>query len=272
MTKVALLVTGKLEALGLAECLGRVFPQAEFHVDMRLDGFTTSRVRNLGATRVPGLVDKLAAALVAAVDPGRDARRSDLAVAIDDLEVANLDQPEVVVEAFRDAVARHLYARWPSSARREAAAERVRGRASFHVLAPMTEAYFFGADDTLRAASVTAIPDLAPGVDLEAFTVVDAPFLAAPVDSAEWARPDRARHPKRYLKYLTGSAYRETQEGLAALKALDARALVQRSTNQLLFLRALLADIADGVDDNSLAFVDPCHPATRLGARVLRNA
>lgn len=71
MTRVALIVTGDLERLGLATSLGRLFPNAEFHFEMKVDGFTSRRVRNMGATKIRGLVDKMAEALVAAVDPGR---------------------------------------------------------------------------------------------------------------------------------------------------------------------------------------------------------
>jgi hypothetical protein len=273
MPRVALLVTGEMERRGLAASLQRVFPEVDFHVEMKLDGFTTGRVRNLGATTTLQVVDKLAGALVAAVDPGRGGKPTDLAIAVEDLEVGNLDQPGVVVQTFRDAVARHVDARWPSQARRDRALATLRERASFHLLAPMPEAYFFAAATPLAATGVTRTPELAPGVDLEEFTVVDPGYLAPATGSAEWATQDRNRHPKRYLQYLLDPLlYTETQEGLAALGCIDWASLTIACPTHLRFLRSLLLDLAYGLGQEARIPAGPEHPATAFRPNLLRNA
>lgn len=271
--RVALIVTGELERAALAASLQRVFPEHEFRVEMRFDGFTSQRVKNLGPTKVPGHVDKLAAALVAAVDPGRNGAPSDLAVLVDDLEIANLDQPDVVVATFRDAVERHVRAHWPSAARQDVSRERLRERASFHLLAPMIEAYFFGHAGSLDAAGAVTPPVLADGADLEDFTVVDAPYLDAPPAARTWARPDRARHPKSYLQYLIDPSmttrYREVKNGVDALDVLDWGGLARRDRTHLALLRSMLADLADALGHEAPQGV--LHPATARKAGLLRN-
>jgi hypothetical protein len=272
MTRVALIVTGELERRGLATSLSRLFPNSEFHIEMKVDGFTSPRVRNMGATAIPGLVDKMAAALVAAVDPGRNGTPSDLAVAVDDLEIANLDQPDIVVETFRDAVARHVEQAWQSDRRRAQARIRLRECASFHLLSPMTEAYFFGDRDVLTVLGIAERAELAAGVDIEEFTVVDSRYLATPRGPESWAKDNRARHPKHYLQYLTDGGYRETREGVAALGATRWEGLLANHPTHLRLLRSFLRDLAAGLGDETRVGPGPEHPATSLKWDVLRNA
>jgi hypothetical protein len=278
MLDVALIVTGELERLGLAEALTRVFPDARFRVEMRLDSFTSARVRSdlrapTGGT--PRLVDKLAAALAATVDPGRRGVAADYALVIEDLELANLDQPDVVVSEFRDAVSRHIDQRW-SGDRGARSRKKLRERASFHLLAPMLEAYFFGEPASLEAAGITATPQLESGVDLEAFSVVDPPYLSAAPGSASWAVANRHQHPKRYLEYLLGLAggpdprYRETIQGRAALLKTNFLTLIEPEPGHLRFARSLLHDLALALDQPLPAGI--VHPATARSSTVLRNA
>jgi hypothetical protein len=277
-SRIALIVTGELERLGLAQSLERAFPEAEFMVDSKRDSFTSGRVSILANPPIPALVDKLAAALVAAVDPGRNgARRPDRVVVVDDLEIVNLDQPEVVVEAFRQAVVRHVEGHWASETRREVARARLRESASFHLLAPMTEAYFFADAPALVAVGVKKMPVLAAGQDHEDFLVEDTGYLQ-PVDGAHsWARPDRAKHPKRYLQYLLDPAevvrYRETKQGLAGLQATHWRRVVPaRPPAQLRLLRSLLFDLAMGLGTDPAWIGASPHPATwQHPGGVLRN-
>jgi len=273
MTRVALIVTGRLEELALADSLNRVFPDTTFYVEKKLDCFTSSRVRDLGATRTPSLADKLAQSLVATVDPGRDGHPADLVLVVEDLEVANLDQPDVVVDVLRNAVARHIDAHWPSQARRERAHRRLRERASFHLLCPMTEAYFFGDRATLAAAGVTAQPRLEPDVDLESFSVVDTTYLSEPRGTKTWATENRRRHPKHYLQFLLEpDAYAETEHGRRALDQLDWSALVAAHASHLSFARSMLADLADALGLPAARFMGPRHPATARAPSILRNA
>ena len=100
--RVALIVTGELERAALHGSLHRAFPEHTFHVEAKLD----------------------------AVDPGRNGTASDLAMVVDDLEIANLDQPHVVVETFRDAVDRYVASAWATSSRCDRARALLRERAS----------------------------------------------------------------------------------------------------------------------------------------------
>lgn len=277
MAHVSLIVTGTLEEAGLASSLGRVFPEATFTVK-KLDSFTSVRARKLGATRTPLVVDKIAAELAAAVDPGRNGVPADLAIVVEDLEVDNLDQPEVVVEVCRDAVERHVEHVWPSLARREKGRERLKDRASFHLLSPMIEAYFFADPAWLAAAGVTAASQLAAGKDLEDFVVADATYLEAPPRPKSWAVDNRARHPKHYLQFLLdpsippATKYRETQQGAAALACVDWRALVSARVAHVRLVRSMLVDLADGLGMQPGLFPGAAHPATSGTPTLLRNA
>lgn len=137
MTSVALIVTGQLERLALPDALGSIFPDIDFHVEMRDDGFTSKRLSLPLPARPSTNADKLARRLIAAVDPGRGRAPADLAIAIDDLELANIGQPDVVLGCFREAVCRQLEGFWSSAERTDRTRRRVRERCSFHLLVPM---------------------------------------------------------------------------------------------------------------------------------------
>lgn len=83
--KVHAIVTGELEKAAIERTLTRVFPALEFVSVQRVDGITSS---DLSRTSLPSgaqtLLDKFAAALVAAADPGRDGKAPDLVLALDD--------------------------------------------------------------------------------------------------------------------------------------------------------------------------------------------
>lgn len=278
MPRIVLVVTGDLERIGLADSLQRVFPQADFAVDaLKRDSFTSSRVRVIGDTETPKLVDKLAAALVAAVDPGRSGKPADLAFVVEDLELANLDQPQIVVAAFRDAVLRHVDKHWSSEVRRSLALKRLHEKASFHLLAPMTEAYFFAAAEPLKAAGVASPAILKKGHDLEDFTVDDPAYLQEPVGSRSWARAAREKHPKRYLQYLLDPSeairYRETKQGVAALASTNWLQITAiHSQDHLRFLRSMIVDLAMGLGLPIGNYPGQTHPVTWLdGRKVLRN-
>lgn len=184
--RVRLVVTGKAELLGLARSLHSLWPSHTFEtVPMRrspdgsvvpFDGFTSSRLP-LPAGRAPANLDKLVEALAAEVCPGRRGAPADLAVLLDDLELENVDQPDVVLGCVRDAVYRHLSGLQGSLANRTA--EALRARASFHLAVPMLETWFFGDPSALLAAGV---PDhrlparLRHGADPETFETDDSAF------------------------------------------------------------------------------------------------
>src|SRR5262249_17975951 len=105
---------------------------------------------------------------------------------------------------------------------------RVCERCSFHLLCPMLETYVFGEPAALQRAGATRPAKVDLAHHLEDFLAADPGFTAAgDVRDHPWRRPDRARHPKRYLGFLvdpddTGrTAYKESRDGVRALSTLD---------------------------------------------------
>jgi hypothetical protein len=283
MTRVALIVTGELEKKSLHLSLGRLFPEAEFEV-LHLDGFTSCELPEEPEFEEgrPSLVEKLADALISAVDPGRSGTPVDLAFLVDDLELHNVATPERAVRHLREAIPRRLEAHWSNADRRRRSAGLVRERCSFHLLSPMIEAYFFGEPAALVRAGAKRRAAFDPlSGDVEHFLTDDPDFLA-PLDGKHpiWAKPDRARHPKCYVRFLCdpdgGSprAYRETKEGHEALRSLDWRGVLGPEAHAR-FARSLLVDLADGLGRSEAAALFPGdrHALTARNARdnVLRN-
>lgn len=294
MKRVALLVTGKTEE-ALHQSLKRLFPDVEFVMRPRRDGFTsgplppTPLLHTLGTAPRPTDVERLAEALIAEVEPGRrDQKPPDLVVLVDDLELENQDWPERAIEHVRTAVRTHLEQHpWPSATSRERAYERVRERCSFHLFAPMVEAYFFREPAALARAGATRASRFdASAADVEIrFEVNDPDFLAPPDRSREeklppWATANRARHPKHYLQFLcdpTGTeprAYVETKGGQAALRDLDWPAVLA-AEEHVRFMRSLIHDLADALGEYAVAqsFAGATHSCTWPPPpdRLLRN-
>jgi hypothetical protein len=258
-----------------------VFPAVEFVMRPRQDsGFTSAALSSppiLGTADEPTDVEQLAGALIAELEPGRrDAKPPDVVVLVDDLELVNQGQPERAVEHVRAAVLAHIERHpWPSLASRERACERLRARGSFHLLAPMVEAYFFAEAAALMRAGATRTSTVdATATDVERFRVDEPDFLDPPNHRSKhepppWATADRARHPKRYLQFLcdpTGKiprAYVETKGGRAALRELDWNAVLapQRHVH---FARSLIHDLADALGEPGVTkrFPGDTHPLT----------
>lgn len=256
MKKVVLITTGDCEQLALGASLKRYFPGAEFESLPRRESFTSSRVRAsasrpVGPRALPAVVDRLAQAMIAVTDPGRDGNRPDLVIAVDDVEVVNLDQVDVVVAQLRQAVHRHL------------------------------ETFSCGEADALQRAGArrpSKVDSL--NIDVEDFTTTDEDFLSIPDGKTYWAKANRQKHPKRYLEYLCdpeGSpesaklAYRETAGGVSALHRLDWSGSFS-SENRARLARSLFADLALALDMEN-PFPGTCHPLTPEPGRdaVLRN-
>lgn len=309
MTRVALILTGDTEFAALHDSLTRIFPTLTFerHASppgQPMDGFTSnaltvdepmlakqSRDGDELLTPLAKLVDQL----ILAVHPGRNGEPYDYAVLIDDLELANLSQPERVVEHVRRAVPHRIDFHWPSQAKQNHVRALVRERCSFHLLSPMVESYFFGEPGALdRAGKVVDRPNLVDpsNSDLEQFTVSDPAYeaVAGPLVATkkeakgDWRRsPDqRPRHPKKYVQYLADPAldgqtrYREATTGRDALKTLDWAQVLQqpRFTRLARSLFADLAQIAHPVEAGFATSDADCSPLTwRYGRadRVLRN-
>lgn len=287
--RVALLATGVMEYAALAGCLGRLFPNHVFEAVPRVEGrpgvpaipFSQSfsnRVVLDEEHDVPTDLTKIVQELAAQVYPPREGA-ADVVVVVDDLELWNLDQPGVVMEAVRRAVARHVDEVNLRPHEKADLRRCLRERASFHLAAPMTEAWFYGDPGSTARNRVPEgrAPRLRAGVDPEAFETDDAdysadqgeacaqlldrnrrrkedrrpPWVIAPKPEAPWFT--RERHPKAYLQWLCRdprenacTAWQESKSGAEALRALDWQAVLANPA-QCTFARALLADLADAL-------------------------
>lgn len=198
------------------------------------------------------------------VDPDT-AAATELAVVVDDLELANRDQPARVVEHVRATFQRHV-AQFEDADRRERLAAAIRNRVSFHLVAPMIESWFFAAPSALTILGLrgdTAF-HIRPG-DPEQFESTDRSDIAAnaslctewckrrrrPADGPRWiaAGEDCVYHPKGYVQWLlsdpahtTCTSYRAGWMGARALAAVDWVTLLGHP-DAMPFARALVADI-----------------------------
>ena len=179
-------------------------------VVQKVDSFTSAKVTWPPPTTPRGVksaIEKYSTALVAALDPGRRKPRPDWVFGIEDLELENRDQPEAVIQAFRSALTAELDNRRQTSnmAAYDRLVEGLRERCSFHLFAPMPEAYFFADRNVLRVIGCSREAILAPECDVERFTIADPDYLNVPPQSSpSWAIDPSLRpfHPKRYLQYL----------------------------------------------------------------------
>lgn len=288
MARVLLITTGVMEQRALGASLQRLFPDHEFISKPHLDGFTSAPLPPQLPTRAPLNLDKFAATLIGVFDPGnrKDRPRPDFVLAIDDVELCNADDPSRITAALRQTLQRRLDA-WLGGSRSVA---RIRvdlaTKVSFHMMAPMTEAYFFADGDALTRASAP-MPDRAnrfdtSTCDVEAFDVTDPEYVDAPFDpNCRWRKlRDRQGHPKGYLIYLTdpgtGGRYRESDHGARALADLD-WPLVTRHAQRTRFARSLLVDLIDMLgpptEDVGAAIDGETHPLTWPPPQdpVLRN-
>ncbi|HYO53700.1 hypothetical protein [Archangium sp.] len=282
--RVQLIVTGELERLGLHLSLRKLFAptgaDVEFLPPLKTQDFTSNRVGALlpREQAAKSLAAKLAGSLVSTVYPGRGgAMQADHVIAVDDLELVNADQPEHVLEYFRHAVRAHVDSTFPTATTRNRVYQSLAERGSFHLLAPMVETYFFGEAAALERAKAHRAPNrFDTARDLEDFEVDDAAYLAPAPSTAPWKAEPRHRHPKNYVRYLcdpTGTqlrAYRETHEGLDALRVLDWIAVLRHEPHAA-FSRALVDDVADALNVPSPC-PGVCSPLTvRKGDGLLRN-
>lgn len=280
--RVGILGTGQMESRGVPAALRALFPSHDFYSvfanprdSKPFDSFTSSGRALTRAQDNPNLVE-IVEGMAAELVPGRRGMGApDLLIVLDDVELANRHQPEVVVQVFRDATARHLAglaAMDPARASRVAQA--LRSRASFHLATPMIESWLFADPDGPRNAGVPANrlpPNWQSAGDPEAFLTQDPAFLADDCSTCTawhalperkkkahrpgWNKAERERHPKALLAWLCRDPaekncirYRETHEGADALAALDWAAAL-RSPEHCTYLRALLEDLADGLGE-----------------------
>ena len=143
---------------------------------------------SLPASRMATTIRRMAKALVTETLVGASKPLPDMVIGIDDLELASVHQPEVVVEWLRRAVQESVAERYPSLDSAERARQALREHCSFHLLVPLAEAYFFGEDAALVRAGVpgtTCVHRL--GHDVEDFETDDPGFLPlANAKNVEW--------------------------------------------------------------------------------------
>mgnify|MGYP001562678693 CR=1 FL=1 len=234
---VQFLVTGELEDETLGEAILRAIGEIDdctLMPTLRTDSMTSSGrpLTDEGNTSIRRFANRL----VSEFAPGRGSRPPDVLVAIDDLEPWNTAQPDLVVKLLRRALRERLD-RIPQTDRARTASLLQR-RTSFHLLAPMPETYFFGDPAALSECMlhVDRVPRLLRD-DLEDFETDDPSYLSV-ARRETWD----ARHPKRYLQFLSDGNYHETSQGKAALRRLSWRGLSPKH-DPLGFARAMFEDI-----------------------------
>lgn len=274
--RISILTTGYTELYGIGPALQGLFPEHEFEVvrfrnDEPFDSFTSSR---LSASAAPRQARALVEAAAREAVGDRHRRASDLVIILDDLELENVDQPQVPVGIIRDAVRTHLSRLDGEQDIRIVARTRraLRERVSFHLVKPMIEAWILADPCGPARAGVPRDRSASPNRhdDRENFEVRDEAYDAASAADCEWFRGlseaeqrksenrppwlgqlPRHRHPKYYLSWLCRdgsvkkcSTYRETLNGAAALRQLDWSGLLASEASAP-FARALVNDIAD---------------------------
>ena len=224
MPSFGLITTGECERRALGASLLRVFEGAGLEIVQPfrrpVPSITSNYLGYPGPTSGGTHVDKLIDSIMATLE-GRGA--PDFVLAIDDLELPNIATAHHVTQLVADAFRRKL-----GNTPTHSQLARLRERCSFHLLCPMLETYFFGEPAALQRAGATRSAILDPECHLETFHAGD-PAFVDPCDVREhpWRRPDRGRHPKRYLSFLVDpeddgrAVYKESRDGVRALATLD---------------------------------------------------
>jgi hypothetical protein len=277
--RVAVLPTGRMELAGVPLALEALFPAHDFYAVAKwpsepFDSFTSSG-EPLTPTQPNGNVVKIVEQMAAELVPGRGGNAPDLLLVLDDLELPNKHQPEVVVQVFRDATARHLAQLQSINPKlADRVAEALRSKASFHLATPMIEAWLFADPNGPGNAGVPADrlpPSWESARDPEDFLTRDPVYLTDDGSTCEawqalpprrlkqhrptWLKEQREMHPKAFLAWLCRdpaqkncTRYRETHEGANALQHLDWAAALH-SPDHCTYLRALVDDLADGLGE-----------------------
>ncbi|HEX8705352.1 MAG TPA: hypothetical protein VF815_41350, partial [Myxococcaceae bacterium] len=250
MSRVQLIVTGDMELAALAASMRHAFPESklDFLPTQKVQDFTSIRL-GVHPGRVPGLktrAQQMAQAIVSAFVPGRFLNAPlDLVLAVDDLELVNVDQPHVVTAYLAREIELTIQDRQLLKSDETRVRELLRNRASFHLFVPMPEAYFYAEPAALIRAGARAASQFdVVQRDTETFEVDDALYRGWLEKRAPKA-VEPHRHPKQYLRYLCDPnanierAYRETQEGAKALEELAWSEVTAREGREA-YARALL--------------------------------
>lgn len=303
--RVGLIVTGRTEYYGMGEAMKRLFPAHQFDclplIGDPYDGFTSKQLNQEHIHSPPEACRDLIR--LAAQEALGDRRRTayDLIVILDDLELVNAHQPELVASVMKAAANMHLDL-LPGGTRGRTE-EALKGKVSFHLVAPMIESWFFIDNEALAMAGVPRIDSVVfdKDIDPEAFLTSDQDYQNASScictsfmqqqaahrkrNKPKWVdNSNRSRHPKGYVQWLTRdpqnkkcTTYKEAEHGSNALRQLDWTKAVPTKPGHLGFIKALVEDLESGLEcDATVRLEEPPtnHPTSiRKDARglTLRN-
>lgn len=280
--RVNIIVTGVAEQNGIVEFLESTFDDVEFN-SVRIDGFTSIRIPPDATVPDAGTTTSDVANLASFFIETVNLRPGEQFILLEDLEVVNLDQPDVVIQCFLNAVNAIVDSKRPYHTATET---NLKERAAFHLLSPMLESYFFADTNVLETLELQSQPLLA-NPDVEDFCVNDQVFLGAisglnPITNggrtwqpAEWY----GSHPKHYLKFLRTPCspydpeipnYKESKLGAEALGNLNQHTVLA-NTDAAQFFRAFLSDLAWQLQQEDKIEDGTCHPLTSGQGTTLRN-
>lgn len=247
-----------MEKLALHDSLRKHFPTFRngknviWDVPRRLHGATSHK---LAAGHPPSKpMQELAKAMIAEACIGKNGDPADFVLVIDDVELANLQQEDIITAHFREAVRMALTKYDNDIPTQNRYKIQIQERCSFHLLKPMVESYFFKDENALSIAGVPpgTEPKLVHPSDLEQFQTNDSSWLpTCKIENAKhaergnfWWRHEC--HSKCYLEHLVSSglsSYDETNYGKRALFNLDWRT-VSTCVSDVPIIRSLFEDIS----------------------------
>ena len=228
MPTILLIVTGEMEMQALPRSLKRFFPSLHAGEALKwtVDGNQGATEHRLDISKEPNSsMRRLARKMIEAFK--RKVDQPDLVIVIDDAELGNIGQEDVVANHFRRAIEKILEIEHKQNpAYAEKLRKNIRSRASFHLLSPMPEAYFFGVSDTLSTMGIEPNrPKLRHPTDVEQFESSDPNWLTTcyrenerKLKNEPWWKHEC--HPKHYLNHLLNFTYLETTQGKKALEEL----------------------------------------------------
>ncbi len=305
MNTIHLIVTGDMEKAGLVDALTNIpaFKSLRFTIQ-QMKGITDNKIPKTFSSKAKKNrdVDKLASAMLSSVVKERSGKQqlADMVIVIDDLELANLSQPKVVLDFFAEALHNQIMERFSSQKVQDKYFQKVKEACSFHFLVPMGEAYFFfDVPNALKRAGAN-IQSKVDGSkrDVEKFLVPNhvyngVDYLNAPTGQKKkdpyWTinPPFRPQHPKKYLDFLCcpetkytsdnkDQFYKEYRKkglsGTNALKTLNWQKVLSNKDHAQ-YLRALIHDIVDKFEIYPLPFPGKCASLTKYTGqgKILRN-
>lgn len=303
--KVKLITTGRMEYIALGIALSKLFPDTDFEAitlnegplgDPQFRSFTSSPPTKL--LQPPPDIDSEVDEIIRHAAAEAGLKDVDGVLILEDLELANAEAPDIITRVVRAAADKHLRGLRPTS--RDRAAANLRDKVSFHLAAPMTEAWILAdpKGPTNAGANADHLPaQVASNPNFEDFRVGDVAYLsddgAACIkwrtliepkrtkNCPPWLKENRSAHPKHYLQWLCRcpaenncTQYKETKQGAAALAELDWAAVLARG-NDLPYLRSMISDLCDLHGKPSPVPAGPeanltCR-STALAGRLLRN-